>query len=308
VIERGDVRRDLIGGRCSRQHDIRPWLRERRGHGEHRDVQATGRRGGTRRRRLRAGMPPGQPSVGQRFLDDDTEAGVMSLPERRRGRSLQQIPRGLHRLEDARPVHAHVDRPPDGLRLSRSGHGEPDRQPFGLERGEPFEHRAIVEDAALERRRVNLIELQVRREDVSALGHLPLERAGREVLHLVHGRVGLPVCGVPVSPFRTDGRGAGWHAPRAQPRSKKGLGQPVRSGRVDVADAGRPGRVEHGVAASLHGVHGPVAAQIGPPSDVDVRGPAQCGKAQAQSGDVQARGAQVARTHRVMQRKRFGGF
>ena len=111
----------------------------------------------------------GQPAVGQRLLDDHAHAGVVGRLQRRAGRRLQQVPRRLHGVEAA-DLERTLDRLAPAWRSGRrSGRSQSPRIAAGPAR--PGTARSL-EDTALERRRVDLIEPQVGAEVVPSLGIL----------------------------------------------------------------------------------------------------------------------------------------
>src|SRR5262245_18045793 len=99
----------------------------------------------------------------------------------------------------------------------RTGKCQPDWHAAIANRTKASQHASVVEDAALQRRRVDLIQREVGSEERLRLGELTLERRERMVLDLVMARVDLPVGRIPVSPFRRDRDFAGRDLAAAEP-------------------------------------------------------------------------------------------
>ncbi len=110
----------------------------------------------------------GEPAVRKRLLDDHAEPARVRFRKHRRGRALEQVPGRLHRVEDP-----DLERALDRLGLMRAGHRQADRQARLGQPSELFEHGSVVEDAALERGGVDLIEAKMRTEQAPTLGELP---------------------------------------------------------------------------------------------------------------------------------------
>ena len=91
---------------------------------------------------------------------------------------------------------------------------------------------------------------------------------------------------------------SGCDGARAQPTGEKGLGATVRTGGVKVADAGSPGRIEHGVGVRLHGLDAAVMTEVAGVVEVDIARPAQRGQTKPQRRDGQVCTAQGACLHR----------
>src|ERR1700682_5757874 len=72
----------------------------------------------------------GKAPIGEGLFDDDPVARLMSLGQRRTGRSLQQVPRRLDGLEDTLAIDARFERLPDRVGLARTADGETDRNAF----------------------------------------------------------------------------------------------------------------------------------------------------------------------------------
>src|SRR4029450_2211207 len=94
-----------------------------------------------------------------------------------RGRGpLEQVPSRLDGVE-ASDLQGFLDR----LALPRAGRGSADLKPGLAPAGQLIEQRPISQDAALERRRVDLVEAQVWPEQGLALGELAAPVRGGEV-------------------------------------------------------------------------------------------------------------------------------
>ena len=146
----------------------------------------------------------GQPSVGQDLLDDDREAGVTRLGERRFRRPFEQVPRRLHGVEQRSAVDVDVDRPAHRVGLPYTADADADCDPAVAQAGQCGKDRGIIEDAALRCCRVDLIQRQVITENGPALGELATQSIETVVLDLVTLDVDAPRCGVRVAPFRSD--------------------------------------------------------------------------------------------------------
>ena len=70
-----------------------------------------------------------------------------------------------------------------------------------MQRIERREHRGVVEDAAFERGRVHLVEIEVTAKQGPAFLHLPLEGRQRMILDLMHPGIESPVAHVGVPPL-----------------------------------------------------------------------------------------------------------
>jgi hypothetical protein len=106
---------------------------------------------------------------------------------------------------------------------SGPGGGEADADPACPQLGEPVAHLAVVQHAALDRRRVDLIQREMIAQQIERLSQLPAERRGRKVLDLRGIGLNLPIGGVPVAPFRGDGGRARGQPPAFEPRGEEGL-------------------------------------------------------------------------------------
>ncbi len=91
----------------------------------------------------------------------------------------------------------------DDVGLAGSAHGQPDGDAVVAQVGQGVEHGVVVEDAALERGRMDLVEIEMGTEQRRGLGQLVAEHGQGVVLGLVDGGGHVPVPGVAVSPFRT---------------------------------------------------------------------------------------------------------
>ena len=178
----------------------------------------------------RPAIPIGEASVRQHFLDDHSIASRSGLGEGLAGRGLEQVPGGLDGLKERHAVDADREGAADGRRLLRSRDGQADAQPLAAKAGELCQDGAILEHAAFQRRRVNLIQRQARSEDHAALHGLPPQGVEREPLHFMDGRVALPGAGVDVAPLRTDGHRPHGQAPLVAPGAHELFGQTVPTG------------------------------------------------------------------------------
>ena len=172
-----------------------------------------------------------------------------------------------------------------------AGGGEPDADARLAQARELVAHRGVVEHAALERGRVDLVEREVLAEQRARLAELAAQRRDREVLDLVLVDVDAPVRGVGVAPLRADGHVAAREAAALEPRAEEGLAAAVGARRVEVAHAALVGRVEHLVGVALHGADVGVADVAGM-AEVDVAGPPEGGEAEPERADGQAGGTE----------------
>ena len=197
-----------------------------------------------------------------------------------------QVPGRLHRVEAADLQSAL-----DGVGLAGPGGGESDEDARVAQARELVAHGGVVEHAALERRRVDLVEREVIAEQGARLAELAAQRRDREVLDLVLGDVDAPVRRVRVAPLRADGDVGARQAAALQPRGEEGLAAAVGARGVVVAHAALVGRVEHLVGMALHGVDVGVADVV-VVAEVDVAGTAEGGETEPQRADGQAGGAE----------------
>ena len=208
--------------------------------------------GGGRDRRRADGVLE-QPAVRERLLDDDAPPRRVRLRERGARRRLEQVPRRLDAGERVDAVDADIERGADTSRLARPADAQPDDEAvLGAEAGELGEHGRVGEDPALERRRVDLVQPKPRPEQHARLRQLRAQHRERVVLDLVDRRVHPPLADVPVAPLRADRDPRRVDRAGAEPRGEEPLRVAIRAGRVEIADPGRPGRVEDLVAARLH--------------------------------------------------------
>ena len=119
---------------------------------------------------------------------------------------------------------------------------------------ELLEHLAVFEHTALERRRVDLVEAQVRPEEGTALSEAAGAGRRRQVLDLRLVGIDAPAGGVGVAPLRADRHLARTSLRRSSQEAEEGLRPPVRAGGVEVPHAAVEGRIEHGVRVALHRV------------------------------------------------------
>ena len=176
--------------------------------------------------------------------------------------------------------------------MVRPGDGQPDRQARLAQTGEFVEHRSIIQNPALGRDRVDLVEPEMRSEQPAALRDLPPQGGEREVLDLVHVGVDAPVGGIGVAPLGTDGHRPGREPAALEPRSEELLRLAVRASGVEVPDAAGIRGVENRVRLALEGGDVLLGTEVVSVTDVDVPGPAQRGEAEPQSADRETRPTQ----------------
>ncbi len=230
------------------------------------------RRAQSRRRRA-----VGEPAVGDRLLDDHAHARGVGARQRVAGRALVQVPGRLHCVERA-GRHGGVDR----RRLAGPGRGQADLHAGRAQRGELTQHVGVGQHAALDRRRVDLVEPQPRAEVLARLGELAPQLADAQVLDLVLGGVHPPAGRVRVAPLgrHEDVR----RLARAQPAAEELLGEPVRARRVEVAHAGRVRAVEHRMRELAQVVGAVLGSEVVGVADVDVRRASQGRQPEADLG------------------------
>ena len=91
----------------------------------------------------------------------------MGLCKRGARRALQQVPCRLHGVESA-----DLERALDRLGLFGARHRDTDRDAARLQACEVLEHRRIVEHAAVQRGGVDLVQAEIRPEQLPALSEL----------------------------------------------------------------------------------------------------------------------------------------
>src|SRR6266849_5481160 len=106
-------------------------------------------------------------------------------------------------------------------------------------------------DPTFQRRRVDLVEVEVFTEERTALLDLPSQRRQGMILYLVDASIDLPIADVRVAPFGSHGDGVRWERALAEPRGEETLGESVGAGSVEVADAGVKGGAQDVVGAAL---------------------------------------------------------
>ena len=146
----------------------------------------------------------------------------MGALERRASRALVQVPGRLNGVEQSQ-----LERSVDCVGLARAGGGETDRNPGVAKRPELGNQLGIVEHAALNGRRMDLIEVEAVSQKRLGLGKLSAEPFDTEILLLLHGSIHVPVAGVGIAPLRADHECVGVRPARRKPRRQKRLGQAV---------------------------------------------------------------------------------
>src|ERR1700761_172292 len=194
--------------------------------------------------RRSGGAAGGQPAVGHGFLDEDGPAGGGRFGGGRGDRGLKQVPGDLGRAEQRLAVDGERKGTADGVGLVRAAGGQPDQDALVAQLGQRAQQGRVVEQAGVQGGRVDLVQRDAVAEQGAALGQLGGEHGQRVFFDLVGDRVHPPVADVAVTPLGADDH-VGVVA-LGQPAAQKLLGPAVGPGDVDVADAGRVGRVEHG--------------------------------------------------------------
>src|ERR1700687_6392764 len=110
---------------------------------------------------------------------------------------------------------------------------------------------------------MDLVEQKAVAELGAALRELAPQGADRVVFHLVHTSTRRPIRDVCVAPFRADDWVARRSRPFGEPGAEESLGEAVRTGCVDVPDAGPVRRVEQLMSALLHKLDRSVVTQVG---------------------------------------------
>src|SRR5918992_3752379 len=144
---------------------------------------------------------------------------------------------------------------------------------------------------------MDLVEREPIAQQRAGLRVLAPQRGDGEILDLVLLRVDAPAGGVRVAPFRTDGDVSG--PTTVEPRREELLRPSVRAGRVEIADPGLVGRVQHRVRIPLHRIDAGVPAEVVAVPEVDVPGPPERGEPEPKRGDGQAGAAERTVFHRA---------
>ena len=263
-----------------------------------------GERDGVRRRSQRAGRSlerrvADEPAVGERLLDDDGHARLVSAPQRLAGRALVQVPGRLDRVE-APELHRPVDR----LGLGRPARADADGDAGRAEGLQLLQHGAVVEHTAVRRRGMDLVQRQPVAEQRPRLLELPAQGAGVVVLDL--GRVGghLPARGVDVSPLRAHHHVGG--ATLVEPRPEELLGSAVGARRVQVPHPGRVRGIEDVKGAGAQRRDRSVLPQVLAVAEVEVAGPAERGEAEADPPRSRVAGPRGKHRRRLHRRRSLG--
>jgi hypothetical protein len=246
-LERDQVAPKLCHCRRPAEHDVRPGPRERRRERER--VLARPLFPGGRRERI-GRSTRGEAPVGERLLDQDHEARLVRTSERLLGCALVEVPGGLHGVETA-AVQSTVD----GGRLLWSGDAEADPDPAGAQCVELLAHGRVVQHAAVEGGRVDLVDPEPIAEQLVRLAPLRPEVLHRQVLHLVLGGIDPPVRRVAIAPLRAHGDLAALQSTTPEPRPEERLGTAVRTRGVEPAHSALVRGVEHVVRRPLHLLH-----------------------------------------------------
>src|SRR5467141_1896429 len=155
----------------------------------------------------------------------------------------------------------------------------------------------VVEDAALERRRMDLVKVEILAQDCTALLDLPPQRRQRVILHLVHAGIDPPITDVCVAPFRSNRDRLWWEPTLAKPGSQEAFGEAVGARRIEITNARVVGGVEHFVRPALQRVDAAVGADVVFPTERDVAGTSDGGQPQADRRDLEPGGAEGAERH-----------
>src|SRR5467141_143595 len=155
----------------------------------------------------------------------------------------------------------------------------------------------VVEDAALERRRMDLVKVEILTQDRPALLDLPPQRRERVILHLVHAGIDTPITDVGVAPFRSNRDRLRWAPALAKPGSQEAFGEAVGARRIEIANARVVGGVEDLMRPALQRIDAAVGADVMFPTERDVAGTSDGGQPQADRRDLEAGGAQGAERH-----------
>jgi hypothetical protein len=147
----------------------------------------------------------------------------------------------------------------------------------------------VVEHAGIQRRGVHVVDGEAGAEQSRGLRELLPERGQGVVLHLVDGRVHPPPAHVPVAPLRPDLDVVDLGV-AGQPAGEELLRTAVRTGHVDVPDAGGVRGVEDGLSAGPKFRNTALGAEVGSAARVDV-GRTGDGR----EPDAQARGSSTGR-------------
>ncbi len=239
-----------------------------------------------------------QPAVGQCLLDDDANACLVRGGQRAGERRLEDVPGSLDGVEEPHAVALDGHRPFERLARAGPAQGQPDGPAaLGAQRRQRVEHVVALEDAGVERRRVDLIQGEPPVEDRGRLAGLTLQGRQRVILDLVDVGVHRPARGIGVAPLRADGQFAALALARPQPVREELLSAPIGTRRVDVADAGGPGGVEHRGGMVAHRGHVIVALEVGGVAEVDIARPAERRQSQTQPAHAHAGPAENSPPH-----------
>src|SRR5437879_6126401 len=152
----------------------------------------------------------------------------------------------------------------------------------------------IVEDAAFDCRRMDLVKVEILAQDCPALLDLPPQRRQRVIFHLVHAGIDPPITDVCVAPFRSYRDRLWWEPASAKPGSQEALGEAVGARRIEIANARVVGGVEDLMRPELQRIDAAVGADVVFPTERDVARTSDGGQPQADRRDLEAGGAHGA--------------
>src|SRR2546423_15051869 len=155
----------------------------------------------------------------------------------------------------------------------------------------------VVEGAALERRRMDLVKVEILAQDGPALLDLPPQCRQRLIFHLVYAGIDAPITDVGVAPFRSDRDRLRWEPALAKPGSQEALGEAVGARCIEIANARVVGGVEDLVRPALQRVDAPVRADVRFPPERDVAGTSDGGQPEPDRRDLEPSGAEGAKRH-----------
>src|ERR1700682_1123096 len=155
----------------------------------------------------------------------------------------------------------------------------------------------VLEDAALECRGMDLVEVEIITQQGPALRNLPPECGQRMILYLVDPGIDAPITDVGVAPFRSQRHRVRCEPPLAEPRGEEALCVAIRSRGVEVANAGVVGGGQDLVRSVLQRLDTAVRADVVLPTERDVSGASDGGQPEPDRRDLEPGGAKGAERH-----------
>src|SRR5207245_1304353 len=150
----------------------------------------------------------------------------------------------------------------------------------------------VIEDTAYQRRRMDLIKVQVIAEQRPALLDLALQGRQGVVFDLVHPGVDLPVADVGIAPLRADRDTLRWERALAEPRRQEPLREAIGARGINVANPGVIGSAQDLVRSALQRLDASVVSEIMRAVDREIPGATQRRQAKPDRRDPQPGRAQ----------------